>query len=336
MKKLLTCLAIASTVVAAQADDLTWAANILGGDGTTWSSVDNWFNLTAGAPATAIPGVGDNAIMKDDVFGNPILTMPEVSANVGTVAGVLVGQTTSGSLTVNAGGSLSTSGNLLIAVDPGVSGSVVNNGTLSANLTYLHAGIATFQNNGILNTADLIPGHLAGSDTTLSNAGDINVAGVMYTTIAGNSVINMNSGVVTVGNTLFLTHAGGGTGAFNMNGGTVNVGTFDLLQEGGTGHLQLDGGTITAAVMGLNGNANNTIDITEGVLIAVGDHSGGMDWMASIGVITAYGGAGTVIADYDIGLNETTLHAVIPEPATLSLVALLGGGMLWVRKRFMV
>ncbi|RKX36644.1 MAG: hypothetical protein DRP64_18325 [Verrucomicrobia bacterium] len=315
MKKLLMLAAVATIAVGVQADELTWAGDILGGDGTTWSAVDNWFNLTAGAPATAIPGAGDHAYMQDDVYGNPITTMPVVSGNVGTTEGVVVGKGTSGSLTVNAGGSLSTSGNLLLAEAPGVSGSVVNNGTLGASITYTHAGIATFENNGTLNTTDLVLGHLGGSDSTFSNTGDINTTGLFYLTVGGNSL-------------------------FNMNGGTVTVGNFNLVQAG-TGHLQLDGGTITAGILGIDGNANNTIDITEGVLVAVGDHSGGLDWMAGNGeggmsfpVITAYGGAGTVIADYDSGSNLTTLYA-IPEPATLSLVALLGGGMLWIRKRFM-
>jgi len=322
-------------VVGVQADELTWAGDILGGDGTTWSSVDNWFNLTAGAPATAIPGVSDHAYMQDDVYGNPITTMPVVSANVGTTLGVVVGKGTSGSLTVNAGGSLSTSGNFLLAENSGVSGSVVNNGTVGANIVYTHAGIATFENNGTIDTGTMTLGHLAGSDSTFSNTGDINVAGVMYTTVGGNSVINMNSGTATVGGTLFLTHANGGTGTFNMNDGVVNAGALDLVQTVGTGHLNLHGGTINAPGLNVDGNANNTIDITEGVLITSGDRTGGLDWMASIGVITAYGGAGTVVSEWNEGLNQTTLYA-IPEPATLSLFGLLGGGLLWARKRFTI
>jgi len=33
---------------------------------------------------------------------------------------------------------------------------------------------------------------------------------------------------------------------------------------------------------------------------------------------------------------ESGITTVIPEPATLGLVALMGGGMLFIRKRFMI
>ncbi len=302
MKKLLTFAAIAAIAIASTSQ----AANIFtGGAGAgdpSWFTAANW---DIGAP-----GSGDEAWLDTSVGYGPI-----VDAAGATAASMIVGIFGhDGDLTINAVGELAVVGNIIVANDVADTGSIVNNGTLGATLTYLHAGSATLENNGTLNTTDLIPGHLATAVTTLSNTGDINATGLFYLTVAGDSL-------------------------FNMNGGTVTVGNFNLVQAG-TGHLQLDGGTIIAGALGIDGNANNTIDITEGVLIATGDHSGGLDWMAGNGaggmefpVITAYGGAGTVVADYDVGLNQTTLYA-IPEPATLGMVALMGGGILWIRKRF--
>ena len=43
----------------------------------------------------------------------------------------------------------------------------------------------------------------------------------------------------------------------------------------------------------------------------------------------------SIVASYDAG-NDWTEFNVIPEPATFGLVALLGGGMLWIRKRFTI
>ncbi len=52
------------------------------------------------------------------------------------------------------------------------------------------------------------------------------------------------------------------------------------------------------------------------------------------GWITALNAGDSIVSSY---IDDSyTSFTVIPEPATLSLVALLGGGMLWIRKRFMI
>ena len=75
-----------------------------------------------------------------------------------------------------------------------------------------------------------------------------------------------------------------------------------------------------------------------GVLKLRGDQTGaGTDLMSYIGsgwIHTTDSGK-WIDATYDDTWNETVVTA-IPEPATLTMVALLGGGMLWVRKRLMI
>lgn len=269
------------------------------------SSGDSWFT-GASWDGGALPTSADDVWL--NTGGSPTVDGAGAVGNTVTVG--LFGFT--GNLTVDAGADLTTAGAIVIANDVADTGSVVNNGLINVGTsTYLHAGTAGFVNNGTLNTADLILGNVASGVSTFTNTGDITTTGWLYLSLAG-------------------------SGTFNMNGGTVNTATFKMDQAG-TGHLQLDGGTIIAGGLGLDGSANNTIDITGGtMLVNGGDRSGDLAFVASLGYITAYGGAGTVVTEYDAGLNQTKMYATIPEPATLGLFALVGGGTLWVRKKFMI
>lgn len=146
-------------------------------------------------------------------------------------------------------------------------------------------------------------------ELTVDEAGTLNVAGSM--TLAINSGLTgtvVNAGQMDVGGTLMLNS--GGTGILTMSNGVLNVGSLDLNQTNGTGRLNMYGGTIRAPSLEVDGNAANTIDITGGMLVTDGDRSVGLNWMADIGRITAYGGVGVVYAWYDSGANETTLFAL--------------------------
>ncbi len=48
------------------------------------------------------------------------------------------------------------------------------------------------------------------------------------------------------------------------------------------------------------------------------------------------GGAATSAANFSFTTFDDMEIVAIPEPATLGLFALLGGGMLWIRKRFTI
>jgi len=132
------------------------------------------------------------------------------------------------------------------------------------------------------------------------------------------------SGFLYVGNTF--------EGTLNMTGGTLNVGNLRFVNVASAGHIDLHGGTINAAAMNLDGSGLSTIDVQgDGMLITGGDQTGAMNFLISEGWIT--GDAG-LAATFDGGSNTTTL--AIPEPATFGMVALMGGGILWIRKRFMI
>jgi len=256
--------------VAAQADNFDGGAGV--GD-PSWSNALNWASDTVPTGTTPVQAI--NVPGYGVVVNNPGAMASEI--HVGTWGWI-------GSIDVQDSGTLSTVGNMLIAAQDAASvGTVVNDGQINvAGIAYLHAGVGVLENNGTFGSTHLHLGHIAGSDTTLINTGDI-TTGILSLSVAGNSV-------------------------FNMNGGTVTVGTFNMV-DGGTGRLNLYGGTTTTTVLALNDNGDYTIDIREGVLVAGGNHTATMALMESAGLITAYGGDGTVISEYDAGTDMTTLSA---------------------------
>jgi len=252
MKKLLMLLAVTAIAVGVQAETMIWAASIGGGDGTTFNVNNNWYHGETAAISLLAPGASDVVYIDDDLFGNPLATMPTLSA-VQAVNTLLVGDGSGGALDLNTGA----------ALDVG-------------NWMY--------------------------------------VGGV-----AGASTLNMNDGTIDI--------------VGNLECGNLEWGT----RVGGTGHINLYGGTITTGVLGMSGTGTGTMDIEAGTLIVNGDQTGAMTFLQSEGWITAYGGTGTVMMDFGVtNAGQTTLYGVIPEPATLGMVALLGGGMLWIRSRFMI
>lgn len=227
--------------------------------------------------------VAGNMVLAHDSLGASSTVTNNGQINVGS--GFYLHDGTA-SLVNNVGGTITNNGDYLVAYGVGSTGTVINKGIItSTGVTYAHAGSATIVNEGAWNTATFQPGNLSTCQANITNTGTI-TAGTMYLTVAGNSV-------------------------FNMESGTVTVFTFDM-QQSGTGHLNLHGGTILTTYLNINGNANNTIDITEGKLIVTGNRKPDFDWMASVALITAYGGSGVVIAEYDSISNTTTLRGALP------------------------
>ena len=159
--------------------------------------------------------------------------------------------------------------------------------------------------------------------------------------LADVGTLNMISGAVTA-TSMWLGK--NGTGILNMDGGTVTLGTGAGLWVGysatAVGHVQLDGGLIDitcansdALVFGKLGGTGGTIDITEGTMIIARDMVTAIEGWITDGRITAYGGTGTVLVDYDVTNSEKTTVSAIPEPATIALLGLGGLALLRRRKR---
>ena len=302
MKKLMTIIMLMTAMVMT-GGAATYDFSQNGAD-TAWSNTANWSD-------GKLPTAADNV----QVLGDGAWKPAEISAPGAVVNTMFLGTYGHGGrLTVGASGTLTLDGYLRIgttAPGTGKSNYLVNHGQITHNNYDFRAedGETFIENTGKISARNMVLS-MNGGTTTFTNSGDLTVSLVLRLAQVGNTV-------------------------FTMEGGTANVGTLDLA-EAGTGHLNLYGGTINAASAELDGNERHTIDITEGQLIIGGDRTNGLDWMASIGRITAYGGTGTVGSEYDSGANKTTLYAVIPEPATLGLVTAFGGAVLFIRRRFMM
>ncbi|HUU19553.1 MAG TPA: hypothetical protein VMW72_20555 [Sedimentisphaerales bacterium] len=117
---------------------------------------------------------------------------------------------------------------------------------------------------------------------------------------------------------------GGVEGVFNMSGGTVNASSLQIGPGGGTGTFNLYGGTFSAGAMTISSTSN--MDISAGTLIINGDEVSTVQGYIDDpnGLITAYGGYGTLQLDYDVtNEGKTTLkatHLLNPNPADGSSV----------------
>ena len=193
------------------------------------------------------------------------------------------------------------------------SGPIINSGVAAvANTIQIRSasGAAADVNGGTLTTS--------GSSARIDVGYDAGTTGTL----------TINSGTVTCGQYLYVGYSG--TGTLNMNGGTLNI-TGTRFRIGynstGVGRVYLYGGTINcngssfSFSMGNSGTAS--MDITNGKLIINGDVTSTVNGYITSGKIKAYGGAGTVLYDYNItNAGKTTVTAAIirtarnPEPAS--------------------
>jgi len=142
----------------------------------------------------------------------------------------------------------------------------------------------------------------------------------------GSGTLNMISGTITI--TRDLEVAGGDPGVINMTGGTIIVGDDFEIPESqddvdSIAEVNLDGGTII-----LDGSyegdsqfrmyPRGTLNITAGTLIIDANVVSRVQGYIDDGLITAYGGDGTVQLDYDVtNPGRTTVkgvHKLKPNP----------------------
>jgi hypothetical protein len=105
----------------------------------------------------------------------------------------------------------------------------------------------------------------------------------------------------------------GAIGTFVMNGGTALVeGAFGLGFSGGTGIAHINGGTLTLSQWATNSiqGSQSVLDIRGGTVVIAGNQVASVDNFVAGGKISAYGGIGTIVRNYNGAANTTTITAM--------------------------
>jgi len=170
---------------------------------------------------------------------------------------------------------------------------------------------------------------------------------------ASSITLTMTGGFLTMtrtgGTTNRLRVGGGGssgTAVLNMSGGRIwidsndNVyvpGENDLVRVGSgyTGQINMSNDAqIWTRDLLIDASNGSYVDLSDSALIFLkGDQTSMVAAEILAGGLTSNGGAvNNVDYSYDAGSNLTKITA-IPEPATMGLFVMIGGGLLWIRNR---
>ncbi len=204
----------------------------------------------------------------------------------------------SGSLTVNSGGSYTTTtGDTFVGVNNTASILVNNGGTLTGNTILVGGynntggtGVATVAAGGTLTAKNwLVVGFANGGNGTLNvNGGTVNVRkGSTFGNIEVSTwdngttgVVNMNSGTINLLNNSSIVMGvmgnNAGSSTFNQNGGTVTTYSDDLAAApGGTGGVIVGQGGTGTHTYNLNGGVLSTGSVTRSGATGVLNLNGG-------------------------------------------------------------
>lgn len=326
MRKTLLTVSILLSMSAASFGWSEW--NYTGGS-HSWDNPANW--------GGAVPTGSDDPIMRDAGEAG----YAEVGSGVSAV-GNMMWMYGGGTAVLNVNGGSLALGQLRIGVDGGDKTVNVSNGgtvTMGSDSTVGQGG------NGNLNVSGI------GSSVTQTG-------GWMYLGLGGSGKIALSNGAsmtvpcirgwtgeisVNSGSTLTLngdtTVGESGNVDMIINGGTVNqVYGWMYVGFGGTGSISIgDGGLLSVNALALDNASTDNVDIsgTGAILIKDArpeDIAFQMNWYAGQGFLTVNGGQSAVgqlaFAVDEFGFTTVT---VIPEPATLTLLAI--GCSLLIRKK---
>ncbi len=153
-------------------------------------------------------------------------------------------------------------------------------------------------------TLDMTGGSLTTSDWFILGYG-----------VTNNGTFTIGAGTASVGTNLFVGF--GGDGQINMTAGTITIGsTLGIAQmAGSSGNVYLNGGIISCGSLSMLNAA--AMDIAGGTLIVNGNVTLTINSYISSGLLTGYGGSGTLAVDYNItSPGKTTVTANSPEKAS--------------------
>lgn len=142
---------------------------------------------------------------------------------------------------------------------------------------------------------------------------------------ANAGTLAISNGAASIGGNLFVGLHGAGT--LNLTGGSLTV-TGQLaiaIQTGSTGQLALGGGTLSVGSLAMA--SGGLLDITAGTLQIDGDATALISTYAGNGWITALGGTGMVVQDFNVSNpGKTTVRATSPPPPSQSVTGISVSG----------
>jgi hypothetical protein len=256
-----------------------------------------------GSAGAGLPGGSDDA--RINWGGNTV----SVNTAVPTVNRVQIGVDESGTVEVNSGGTLTAAQDILA-------------GNNNPNAT----GTLTVNDGGTVSVGRIL--WAANNDSTgainINSGGQVNVASHLWWGVSGNATIQIS-------------------GTLNQTGGILGLGTNNAsTATGGTATVSiLDGGLLALNnISGAPGlpsiQAGSSIDISgSGQLTLPGDFVGLLTDYANANKIGGNGVPGPSNLTIDLTKNPgfTTAYVAIPEPATLLMLSLAVGGVLFGRRR---
>ena len=262
-----------------------------GGISTDWDTPDNWNEV-------AVPLSGDDVVFPNIDYSNVAINEPTVPAGGAACQTISINTTTaaftltlSGTLSIDAGGSISATGGNLVTIT-GASG-ITAGGTITFDndaATYMAISCATITGNG----TNLI---------TFSGSEDISVSAVITDSGSGNPVtVTMDDSVDAVGFSAANTY----TGLLTITKGVLLLSHVDAFGTG-AGGISLGGGTLLLDTTIDAANWDPTITLTSDSAIfnsAVGSE-----------------------IDQTINLNANTLHIRGGENITYSGIISGTGGL---------
>lgn len=351
-KIITTMAAIALTgSIATEAASRRWQ----GGDGN-WAEAANWDTPPLVADNARFQTDGDNATINSDVGGIAVLQLGfggggiTTTMNIEEGAAITIDRLRAGN-TADTTGIINMSGGRLTTYHG-------NNGIgyAGAGALNLSGGIFTATNNlqiarsaGAVGSAT-ISGGILNVDQALKVASHTETAIGTLSVLGGEvnarslAVGQNGTGIVTLDgtgvlNTDLLTIGGGEGGTAILSGGQATIGKMAI---GSSGILRIETGAELQAGL-------NLLIESDGLFEWEGEHCDELLAMISSGsliwsnAVTAYDDSKAFSQEfeldgqflrthYDTTSNTTEVWAVIPEPATLSLIAVVGGFVLFMRR----
>lgn len=186
---------------------------------------------------------------------------------------------------------------------------------------------------GLADIAEIHSGAILVTPVISSSAPDVGTLHIGSNSPEG-SLIVVDGGSINAG-TLRVGQAA--TGTLTMTGGLIEGSLLNVGYNAGTGIVDMSGNSILHYnQVDFSQGASGVVNMEDNARFRVTSISGvAADALIDNGnILATNAGSGKSVEWNWISAGGYVEYTVIPEPATLGLMSLLGGGLLWFRHRF--